>query len=93
MVSNGTPPITLRTRAEAQRFNESLPCGARAASAPTVGGRFTTAVFRLTERPGPGAAGAGRATTARTTFVVRDGKIRRVAARWPSREAPPGPVV
>ena len=55
-------------------------------------GRYTTAVFRLTERPGPGRCGPGTGQTARTTFVVRDGKIaqwRRVS----DSPQPSGPVV
>jgi hypothetical protein len=75
VVANGTPPIVLRTRSEARRFNAALPCGARLLRTSSSEG-FTTAVFRLTERPGPGTCGTGTGMTARTTFVVRDGKIR-----------------
>jgi len=75
IVSNGTPPVTLRTRADARRFNESLPCGARLLKTSSAG-RFTTATFRLTERPGPGTCGGGVGLTARTTFVIEGGKIR-----------------
>ena len=81
VVANGTPPIILRTRADARRFNEELPCGARLLRTSSAAG-YTTAVFRLTERPGPGTCGTGTGMTARTTFVVRHGKIlewRRVA--------------
>src|SRR5690348_1879456 len=42
LVSNGTPPIELRTRADARLFNASLPCGARLVET-TSSGRFTTA--------------------------------------------------
>jgi hypothetical protein len=81
VVSNGTPPVTLRTRADARLFNASLPCGARLIRTSSSG-RFTTATFRLTERPGPGSCAGGAGLTARTTFVIRAGKIsewRRVA--------------
>jgi len=81
IVSNGTPPIELHTRADARLFNASLPCGARLIKT-TSSGRFTTATFRLTERPGPGTCGSGTGLLARTTFVIRNGKIeqwRRVA--------------
>jgi hypothetical protein len=91
VVANGTPPIVLSTRAAVRAFNSSLPCGARLLRTSTSG-RFTTAVFRLTERPGPGRCGAGTGETARTTFVIRDGKIdewRRV----PDTSQPSGPVV
>jgi len=80
VVENGTAPIRIETRREAQLFNRSLPCGARLLRAEAAG-RFITATFRLTERPG-GACGAGTGHTARTTFVIRDGKIvewRRVS--------------
>ena len=91
IVSNGTEPLILRTRAEAQRFNEELPCGARLLRTSSAAG-YTTAVFRLTERPGPGTCGTGTGMIARTTFVVHGGKIhewRRVADEPQST----GPVV
>jgi len=91
VVANGTPPVVLSTRAEVRAFNSSLPCGARLLHTSSSG-RFTTAVFRLTERPGPGRCGTGTGQTARTTFVIRDGKIdewRRV----PDTPEPTGPVV
>ena len=91
VVSNGTEPFTLYTKAEARAFNESLPCGAKLLRTSSSAG-FTTAVFRLTERPGPGRCGSGTGDTARTTFVIRGGKIvewRRVA----DRPEPGGPVV
>jgi hypothetical protein len=91
VVANGTPPIVLSTRAEVRAFNSSLPCGAQLLRTSSSG-RFTTAVFRLTERPGPGRCGTGTSHTARTTFVIRDGKIdewRRVA----DAPQPAGPVV
>ena len=50
-------------------------------------GEFTTATFRLTERPGPGVCGDGVGETAQTAFVIEEDKIvewRRVgAARQP----------
>ena len=91
IISNGTPPIELRTRAEVRAFNSSLPCGAQLLRTYSSG-RYTTAVFRLTERPGPGRCGPGTGQTARTTFVVRGGKIvqwRRVS----DSPQPSGPVV
>jgi hypothetical protein len=91
IVSNGTPTITLRTAADARAFNASLPCGARLIRT-TSASRFTTAVFRLTERPGHGSCGSGTGLTARTTFVIKDGKIeewRRVADNPPAA----GPTV
>ncbi len=91
VVANGTAPFILRTRSDARRFNEALPCGARLLRTSSAAG-FTTAVFRLTERPGAGTCGTGTGMIARTTFVVRDGKIhewRRVADE--PRSA--GPVV
>lgn len=66
--------IHIRSFQEARRFNESLPCGALLVRAETAGD-FTTATFRLTERPGPGVCGAGTGQIAMTTFVIHDGKI------------------
>jgi hypothetical protein len=90
-VSNGTPPIVLRTRSEVRSFNRALPCGARLLRTSSSAG-FTTAVFRLTERPGPGTCGTGTGMTARTTFVVRDGRIREWR-RVDDSPAPTGPIV
>jgi hypothetical protein len=91
VVANGTAPVVLHTRAEARSFNESLPCGARLLRTSRAAG-FTTAVFRLTERPGPGTCGTGTGMTARTTFVVRDGKIREWR-RVPDVPSSTGPIV
>lgn len=67
----------LETPEQAEAFNASLPCGARLIEAVTEGD-FTTATFRLTERPGPGTCGDGTGNTAQTSFVIEDGKI----AEW-----------
>jgi hypothetical protein len=69
--------IHIRSLHDARHFNKSLPCGARLIGAETAGD-FTTATFRLTERPGPGLCGNGTGQTAKTSFVIRDGKI----AEW-----------
>jgi hypothetical protein len=87
---NGPILARIRTFDDARRFNESLPCGARLVRADSAG-QFTTATFRLTERPGPGTCGAGVGGIAKTSFVIRDGKIvqwRRVGA---GGGAPPAP--
>jgi limonene-1,2-epoxide hydrolase len=70
------PPLLVHIRNldDARRFNESLPCGARLVRAVTQG-QFTTATFRLSERPGPGICGPGTGEAAKTSFVIRDGKI------------------
>jgi len=91
LVSNGTPPTVLHTRADVVLFNVSLPCGARLLRTASAG-RYTTAVFRLTERPGAGRCGAGTGLTARTTFVIRDGKIQEWR-RVPDEAAPSGRTV
>jgi hypothetical protein len=91
IVQNGTPPIAVRTRAQARAFNASLPCGADFRRAVAVG-RFTVVVFRLTNRPGGDCAkGVGQA--AGTAFVIRHGKIfewRRVDDRTVP-QGTPGP--
>jgi hypothetical protein len=53
------------------------PAAPRLIGAETAG-EFTTATFRLTERPGPGICGPGTGEAAKTSFVIRDGKI----AEW-----------
>jgi len=79
-VENG-PLLRIRDRGDARLFNSSLPCGAVLVRAESEGD-FTTATFRLTERPGPGVCGPGTGQDAQTAFVIEDGRIaewRRVA--------------
>jgi hypothetical protein len=89
VVQNGTPPLRLTTRAQVRDFNAALPCGARLLRTSSSG-RYTTAVFRLTERPGAGLCGHGTGQTAHTRFLVRGGKIRewRRLADEPALSAP-----
>jgi hypothetical protein len=75
LVSNGTPPIKLQTRAEAEFFNRTLPCGAKLIDTEPAPHGFFIATFRLTERPGAGECGSGTGETARTAFRVRDDHI------------------
>ncbi|MEK6273390.1 MAG: hypothetical protein AABM42_12235 [Actinomycetota bacterium] len=82
VAENGPLLLQIKSLDAARRFNESLPCGARLVRADTQG-QFTTATFRLTERPGPGTCGPGTGGAAKTSFVIRHGKIvewRRVDA-------------
>jgi len=67
------PIIEIESLEDAIVFNEALPCGAEVISARSEG-EFTTATFRLSERPG-GACGAGTGGEASTSFVIEDGKI------------------
>jgi hypothetical protein len=90
VAENGPVLLRIRSTEEAVRFNESLPCGARLVRADTAGD-FTTATFRLTERPGRGLCGPGTGTVAKTSFVIRDGKItqwRRVGVGGGGGRAP-----
>lgn len=67
--------LTIRTRAEAVAANAGLPCGASFISADQRG-RYVNALFRLTNRPGPGGGcGAGAGQTARTDLVISKGRI------------------
>lgn len=82
VAENGPVLLRIRDRADALRFNESLPCGARLVRAAPEG-RFVVATFELTERPGPGECGPGAGETAQTAFVIADDKFvewRRVGA-------------
>jgi hypothetical protein len=93
IAENGTPPLELDSREDVIAFNESLPCGAELTEAETDG-EFTVATFELTERPGPGECGDGTGETAKTAFVIENGKI----VEWhraddPVLEEPEGPVV
>lgn len=84
---NGPVRIDIETREDAIAFNETLPCGAAIISATTTG-EFTSATFRLSERPGAGGGcGAGVGGTASTSFVIEDGKIvewRRIGDSAPA---------
>lgn len=70
-------PIELRSLAQVEAANAALPCGAKFLSAHVLG-RYVNALFRLTDRSGPGGAngcGSGTGQTARTNFLIRDGQI------------------
>jgi hypothetical protein len=75
VVSNGTPPIRLETRAEVRFFNRTLPCGAKVIASEPARNGFIIVTFRLTERPGRGQCGSGTGATARTAVRVRNEHI------------------
>jgi hypothetical protein len=68
--------ILIHNFTQAEGANESLPCGAKFVSADQRG-PYINALFRLTGRPGPGGTncGTGAGLTARTNFLIRDGRI------------------
>jgi hypothetical protein len=74
--SGGFDVIHIFNRTQALVANESLPCGARFDSADQRG-RYVNALFTLTGRPGPGGSDCGGAVglTARTNFLIVDGRI------------------
>lgn len=84
-VTENGPTLRLETREDARLFNAALPCGAVLVEADGEG-EFTTATFRLTERPGAGSCGPGTGGEAQTAFVIKDGKI----TEW-RRVTPAGP--
>ena len=80
LAQNGAT-LQIENAADAQRFNASLPCGAILEGA-TAEGEYVIATFRLEEKANSNACGAGTGQTARTAFLIEDGKIvewRRVA--------------
>jgi hypothetical protein len=88
VVQNGTPPLRLTNRRQVEIFNQSLPCGAKLTEAISSG-KYTIATFELTERPGPGECSGGVGDTAKTAFVIHDGRItewRRVVDQGPVTE-------
>jgi hypothetical protein len=96
--SGSVPVITIQTRAEAVAANATLPCGAVFISADQRG-PYVNALFRLTDRPGPGGGcGSGTGHLARTNFVITEDRI----VRWirapddpgdnQGGTAPPGPT-
>lgn len=86
LVENNSPPMRLRARADVRAFNESLPCGASLERTYRMG-RYTAAVFRLTDRPG-GDCGTGIGGQAATAFVIRRGRI----VEWRRLPDPVGPT-
>jgi hypothetical protein len=89
VVANGTPPLRLSTRAEAEAFNRALPCGAKVVALQRGVHDYVVATFRLTERPGPGSCGTGTGALARTAFQVRRGHILQWL-RVPNGDEAPG---
>ncbi|MDQ3572693.1 MAG: hypothetical protein M3383_07530 [Actinomycetota bacterium] len=80
--------VEIESEADAVAFNSSLPCGAEV-EGTTSEGSFTTASFRLTERPG-GGCGTGTGGTAQTSFVIESGLIvewRRIDGPQPEPDS------
>jgi hypothetical protein len=95
IVSNGTPPVPLRSRSEVEFFNAALPCGAKVTRVVDTG-VFVVATFLLTERPGAGVCGSGVGGKAATAFMISNGKIlqwRRVVEGEPDPDPAPGDTV
>src|SRR3954452_15203628 len=74
IVSNGTPPLAIRTRAQALAFNRVLACGARVVALERATSNRVLVTFRLTERPG-GDCGSGTGALAYTAFRIRGNRI------------------
>jgi hypothetical protein len=90
---NGPIAIHITERADAVRFNESLPCGAVLERAVDHAG-VVVATFRLTERPGEGRCGDGTGGLARTAFRIADGEILEwVRFPDPAEIPTPGDVI
>jgi hypothetical protein len=92
IVSNGTPPITLKKRKDVRFFNRTLPCGAKFKEAIDTGA-YVVATLVLTERRGKGKCGTGVGNEAYTAFLIRRHKIvqwRRVIKPEPE-STPAGP--
>ena len=71
------PAIELASAGEVREANASLPCGAKLIAVARRG-RYVNALFRLTNRAGPGGqdgCGPGIGETARTDFLIRHGLI------------------
>lgn len=68
--------ILIRDFSQAEGANASLPCGAKFISADQRG-LYVNALFRLTGRPGPGGTNCqpGAGLTARTNFLIQNGRI------------------
>lgn len=83
----GALVLDIHTEAEARAAQETLPCGAHLISTDRRG-KYVNALFGLTGRPGPGGSNCGGETgsTARTNFVIADGRI----VEWIRAPSEPG---
>jgi hypothetical protein len=93
--AGGALVLRIHTEAEAVAAQATLSCGARLISAD-LRGRYVNALFALTGRPGLGGTNCGGASgaTARTNFVIADGRIVewiRAASEPGDRGGPPAP--
>jgi hypothetical protein len=79
--------LNIRSFSGAVAAQTTLPCGARLISSDRRG-RYVNALFALTGRPGAGGSNCGGAigTTARTNFVIADGRI----LKWIRAPSEPG---
>jgi hypothetical protein len=67
--------VVIHTEAEAVTINSSLSCGSVLISVHQEG-RYVNALFRLTNRGGPGGdCGSGTGQLARTDFLIKGGRI------------------
>ncbi len=90
-INGPTDAVSIHSHAQARAANASLPCGAVLISA-VQRGRFVSALFRLTDRPGSNAdCGLGAGGLARTNFLIADGRIVDWI-RAPGARAGPPPV-
>jgi hypothetical protein len=88
LVSNATGGADrLRSRADVQQFNATLPCGAQLMKTRRSVKRFVIGTFRLTERPG-GSCGAGTGALAEVAFLIRHHHINQ----WVRLADPPQPT-
>jgi hypothetical protein len=73
--TGGMAVFSIRTEAQAIEVNADLTCGSILISTQPDG-RYTHAVFRLTDRGGPGGdCGSGAGLLASTNFIIRGGRI------------------
>jgi hypothetical protein len=95
VVRNGSDAFRLRTRTEIVFFNATLPCGAVLDRAYSQG-RYTVAIFRLTDRRGVGGeqgCDGGRGAPAGTAFAIRAGRITQWLRVPVPERAPPAPAL
>ena len=81
--------FVIHSFAAAVFINHMLPCGAEYVSA-TKHGPYINALFKLTDRSGPGGGtqgcGSGTGATARVNFIIKNGKI----THWLRAPSQPG---
>jgi hypothetical protein len=91
LVSNGTEPDTLASKADVKEFNATLTCGAKLVKTRRSIKHFVIGTFQLTELPGGKTCGTGTGSLAEVAFLISRHHINQWR-RVPDPEPDPTPA-